>query len=386
MRIFQHTSIRHKQIFIILLITSVALLLACAMFVTFETIDFRKEMVWNLFTLAGIIGNNTAAALDFNDAQSANETLLAFEAQPNIIGACVYSRSGNIFDKYDRPGQGITFAPPPKPQAYGSSFARDRLALFEPITSKGDVIGVIYLESNMQGLRSKLTQFAFITVAVFLLTLLVALLLSARLQRFISEPILDLVRTVRAVAQEKNYSIRAVKRSTDEIGVLIDRFNEMLAQIQQRDAALEAARDHLEARVEERTQELETIHKQLVEASRQGGMAEIATNVLHNVGNVLNSVNVSTGLIVERVKQSKTSGLAKVVDLLGQHAHNLGGFMTHDSRGKHLPAHWRNSPNISWPSSGLSSANWIPCGATSNISRKFSPCSRTTRWSAGSRK
>jgi len=339
MRVFQNTSIRHKQIFIIMLITSVALLLACAIFVAFETIDFRKEMVQNLFTLARIIGNNTAAALDFNDVQSANETLLALEAQPNITGACVYSRSGNIFAKYDRAHGAITFTPPPKPQANGYSFGRDRLALFEPITSKGDVIGVIYLESNMQGLRSKLTQFAFITAAVFLLTLLVAFLLSARLQRLISEPILDLVRTVRAVAQEKNYSIRVVKRSTDEIGVLIDRFNEMLAQIQQRDAALESARDHLEARVEERTRELESTHEQLVQASRQGGMAEIATNVLHNVGNVLNSINISTGLIVERVKKSSGPGLARVVDLLGQHAHDLGDFMTHDSGGKHVPAH-----------------------------------------------
>jgi signal transduction histidine kinase len=77
----------------------------------------------------------------------------------------------------------------------------------------------------------------------------------------------------------------------------------------------------------------------LVDASRQGGMAEIATNVLHNVGNVLNSVNVSTGLIVERVKKSKTPGLARVVDLLGQHEHDLAAFIAQDARGKHLPAH-----------------------------------------------
>jgi PAS domain S-box-containing protein len=85
--------------------------------------------------------------------------------------------------------------------------------------------------------------------------------------------------------------------------------------------------------------ELEDIHKQLVEASRRSGMAEIATNVLHNVGNVLNSVNVSTGLVVESVKRSKTSSLARVVVLLQEHAHDLGAFITNDSRGKHLPAY-----------------------------------------------
>jgi signal transduction histidine kinase len=102
---------------------------------------------------------------------------------------------------------------------------------------------------------------------------------------------------------------------------------------------LETARDNLEKRVEERTKELETTHKQLVDVSRRGGMAEVATNVLHNVGNVLNSVNISTGLIVEAVKKSKVSGLAKVVVLLREHAHDLGTYITHDERGKHVPAH-----------------------------------------------
>jgi PAS domain S-box-containing protein len=89
-----------------------------------------------------------------------------------------------------------------------------------------------------------------------------------------------------------------------------------------------------------RTQtEIENIHRQLVEASRRGGMAEIAANVLHNVGNVLNSVNISTGLIVESVKHSRVSNLARVVALLAEHAQDLGAFITTDSRGKHLPAH-----------------------------------------------
>jgi PAS domain S-box-containing protein len=86
-------------------------------------------------------------------------------------------------------------------------------------------------------------------------------------------------------------------------------------------------------------QELESVHKQLLEASRRGGMAEIATNVLHNVGNVLNSVNISTTLIVQSVKQSRASSLARVVSLLQEHAHDLGEFITNDSRGKHVPAH-----------------------------------------------
>ena len=85
--------------------------------------------------------------------------------------------------------------------------------------------------------------------------------------------------------------------------------------------------------------ELGSIHRQLVDASRRDGMAEIATNVLHNVGNVLNSVNISTGLIVEGVKKSKGSRLARVVAMLREHTHDLGEFITHDAKGKQLPVY-----------------------------------------------
>jgi C4-dicarboxylate-specific signal transduction histidine kinase len=94
--------------------------------------------------------------------------------------------------------------------------------------------------------------------------------------------------------------------------------------------------------VTERTQaqaELERVHTQLVEASRQAGMAEIATNVLHNVGNVLNSVNVSATLAADLAQKSKAAGLGRVVALMREHEHDLGAFISADPRGKHLPVH-----------------------------------------------
>ncbi len=85
--------------------------------------------------------------------------------------------------------------------------------------------------------------------------------------------------------------------------------------------------------------EIERIHTQLVEASRQAGQAEIATNVLHNVGNVLNSVNVCTSLVTESIAKSRVSGLAKAVALLQEHEHELGDYLSKDPRGKLLPAY-----------------------------------------------
>jgi signal transduction histidine kinase len=86
---------------------------------------------------------------------------------------------------------------------------------------------------------------------------------------------------------------------------------------------------------------LEQMHKQLTEASRKAGMAEIANNVLHNIGNVLNSVNVSAGIISITMRDSKDQALAKVVQMLNQHATDLGEFLTSDERGKVLPGYLR---------------------------------------------
>ncbi len=98
----------------------------------------------------------------------------------------------------------------------------------------------------------------------------------------------------------------------------------------------------LETEIEERKQmelELERIHQQLLETSRQAGMAEVATNVLHNIGNVLNSVNVSATLVLDKTRESKSSYLAKVAALLGEHAADLAGFMTTDPKGRQLPGY-----------------------------------------------
>ena len=83
--------------------------------------------------------------------------------------------------------------------------------------------------------------------------------------------------------------------------------------------------------------EIEHVHRQLLDTSRRAGMAEIATNVLHNVGNVLNSVNVTTNLLAQRVRKSKVSSFPRVVAMLQEHAHDLGTFITSDAKGKLVP-------------------------------------------------
>ncbi|WPN56076.1 DAHL domain-containing protein [Pseudomonas sp. P9_31] len=102
---------------------------------------------------------------------------------------------------------------------------------------------------------------------------------------------------------------------------------------------LQTANERLEQRVEERTRKLLEAERELVDAARMAGMAEIATNVLHNVGNVLNSVNVSADLITRKLAASKTLGLGKAVNMMNEHAQDLGQFITFDEKGKLLPVY-----------------------------------------------
>ena len=107
------------------------------------------------------------------------------------------------------------------------------------------------------------------------------------------------------------------------------------------EGALQLAHDDLEQRVRERTRQLEQVHQQLLDASRKAGMAEVATEVLHNVGNVLNSVNVSATVLLERIGKSRVAGLAKAAALLQENERDLGNYLASDPRGKLLPAYLR---------------------------------------------
>ncbi|WP_409438510.1 MULTISPECIES: DAHL domain-containing protein [Pseudomonas] len=111
------------------------------------------------------------------------------------------------------------------------------------------------------------------------------------------------------------------------------------AEINRVNAALQTANDVLEQRVDERTRELKNAQSELLDAARQAGMAEIATNVLHNVGNVLNSVNISSDLISRKLRSSKAQGLGKAMQLINEHPDDLGHFLSEDPKGKLLPGY-----------------------------------------------
>jgi nitrate/nitrite-specific signal transduction histidine kinase len=132
--------------------------------------------------------------------------------------------------------------------------------------------------------------------AILAISALIAYGVSLRLQAAISTPLRVLSDTAKKIARQKDYSVRAKKVSTDEVGQLTDAFNQMVGEIQLHDQSM---RREIADRIRAE-QELDKLHKQVLAATRQAGMAEVATGVLHNVGNVLNSVNISTSLLNEQ--------------------------------------------------------------------------------------
>jgi two-component system, sensor histidine kinase and response regulator len=249
-------SIRQRLTRIVLITCAVAISMACMIFAVYDVASFRRDMVVDLGTMAEITASNSTAALTFSDAKSASEILSSLSAKTHILEACIFARDGSVFAKYSRHISNPNFIPP-KPHPDTTSFESGHLILFRQIRLDGEPIGTIYLESDLAELYARVIHYVEITAFVILISFVTAFFLASRLQRAISGPILELTRTAFAVSVEKDYSIRATKTSEDEIGFLFDRFNEMLNQIQVRDAAIETARGELEVRVNERTHELQ---------------------------------------------------------------------------------------------------------------------------------
>ncbi|HXG47494.1 MAG TPA: response regulator [Methylomirabilota bacterium] len=253
-------SIKSKQMLVIMLTSGTALLLACAAFATYEVFAFRRTMVESLTTLAEIIANNSTAAVQFNVPKDAQQTLALLRSEPHIRAALILTPDRNQFAEFRRGSRGVSPELVQQVEATrqtaGYVFSTDALLLHREILLDNERIGDVYIESTLDGLYQRLHQYTRIVLLVLLASILVAFVLSSGLQRLVSDPLLQLAEVARRVAVDRDYSVRAVKRSDDEVGALIDGFNDMLAQIHLRDEALQNARAQLEKRVEERTREL----------------------------------------------------------------------------------------------------------------------------------
>jgi C4-dicarboxylate-specific signal transduction histidine kinase len=340
--------IRRKLTLVVLVSSTAALLVASAALFAFQVYTFRQNFMRDLVSLAEIISSNSTAAITFGDADAAHEILTGLRVKQQIEDAFIALPNGKVLARFG--GNKTAFSLADYPTHTGFKFSGGDLLQTQEIRMDNEKIGTLYLRSDYGQMYGDLLHlYLFALAAVLALSSGIAFAISSQLQRVISAPIQKLAETARVIAEKNDYSLRAEKMEADEIGGFTDTFNHMLEEIQRQDTTLQSVQNTLERQVKElqheiaerkrAEEEVKALHHQLVEASRHAGMAEVATGVLHNVGNVLNSVNVSSTLLADRVRKSKAPNVARAADLLLKGNGDLARWLTEDERGRMLPSY-----------------------------------------------
>lgn len=263
--LLRDVSIKYKIVIIIIFTSGISLAIAAAAVITFDIQSYKKSLVDELAVEADIIAANSTAALTFEDYDAARETLSALRHEDRIVVAYLLSHEGLHFGEYIRPDVRSTHRKPLLREE-GHVFSGNLLAVRRRIEFDGELLGHIYIEADLRELSARVSNFIIAVTSISGLALIVVLLLTSRLQGLVSVPILQMAEAAKRISREKDYTVRAEKFGDDEVGVLTDGFNEMLAQIQDRDAKLEQHRHQLKAEVGVRTAELRELNLRLKES------------------------------------------------------------------------------------------------------------------------
>ncbi len=235
---------------VVLTTTWVALMLSATALLIYELRSYQKSWIDDLDTQARIIASASAPALSFDDPKAASENLALLQQRPRITAAAVYHADGRLFASYVRPdaeGSGV----PAAAGRPGITIDNGRIELSRTISENQQAIGTVFLQSQFD-IVGRLVDYLLILAAVMLTSLVIAALVTSRLQSSVTAPILEVAQVARNVLTHRDFSLRAAKTSHDEVGTLVDAFNNMLEEVGKRTEALEQSNNHLSVEMGER--------------------------------------------------------------------------------------------------------------------------------------
>jgi PAS domain S-box-containing protein len=323
---FRDAPIRHKLMLIGLLTTALALFSVSTILVARDWVNWRDKTLSEMNIYAALIGANAAPSMIFGDYDAATEVLRTLKGNPNIVDAVLYDKAGKVFVRYRV--QGHPDSAFPNLGAGSSLFDFGQMVVSKPVTLKGEVWGSVYLESDLHGLYADIKRHTLLTFIAAAGVFMVALFLFSRLQRTIVDPITSLSDVMRRVSAQQDYAVRVPVLGKDEVGVLADAFNNMLAQIQARDEALERHRAQLEEEVAQRTVELREnnrlLEHELVERKRA---EETMARLRHELAMILESAG--EGICTMDMKGSHVLVNPSAARMFGYEAEEMVGRDSH---------------------------------------------------------